>query len=200
MSLKENPTTTKRIPAQTIADTVTPRPAITPTAGYLLGATRIVLGFVFTWAFADKLFGLGYATPDKTAWINGGAPTKGFLGGVNAGPFQSMFNNWSGAAWADWLFMLGLAGVGLALITGIALRIAAASGSLMMLLMWTAEWPLAQHTTTGELTHSTNPLIDYHIIYALLLLTLAALYAGRYLGLGNRWEQLNIVHDNRWLI
>ncbi|HET9138126.1 MAG TPA: hypothetical protein VFO68_05320, partial [Actinophytocola sp.] len=59
---------------------------------------------------------------------------------------------------------------------------------------------LAQHTATGELTRSTNPLLDDHIIYALVLLTLAALYAGRYWGLGNRWERLNIVRRNRWLI
>jgi thiosulfate dehydrogenase [quinone] large subunit len=200
MTIKENPTTVKRVPVQTVEDTVTPRPAITPIAGNLIAVTRIAMGFVFAWAFVDKLFGFGYATPDKGAWINGGSPTKGFLGGVDVGPFQSMFNSWAGTAWADWLFMLGLAGVGLALLTGVGLRIAAVSGTLMMLLMWTAEWPLAQHNAAGELTRSTNPLIDYHIIYALVLITLAALYAGRYWGLGERWARLDIVRRNRWLI
>jgi len=200
MSIKESPTTTRRVPVQTVEDTVTPRPAITTTAGNLIGATRIAMGFVFAWAFADKLFGLGYATPDKGAWINGGSPTKGFLGGVDVGPFQSMFHSWAGTAWANSLFMLGLAGVGLALLSGVGLRIAAVSGSLMMLLMWTAEWPMAQHTAAGELTRSSNPLIDYHIIYALVLLVLAALYAGRYWGLGQWWARLDIVRRNRWLI
>ncbi|HEU5474951.1 MAG TPA: hypothetical protein VFV67_30275, partial [Actinophytocola sp.] len=105
-----------------------------------------------------------------------------------------------GDPWANWLFMLGLAGIGIALLTGVAMRIAAVSGSLMLLLMWAAEWPLAQHTATGELTRSTNPILDDHIIYALVLLTLAALYAGRYYGLGRRWERLDIVRRNRWLI
>ncbi|HET9138505.1 hypothetical protein, partial [Actinophytocola sp.] len=187
MSIKERPTKTTRVPVQTIPDTVTPRATISPTAGKLLALTRIALGFIFAWAFVDKLFGLGYATPEKGAWINGGSPTKGFLGGVDHGPFQSLFNSWAGDTWANWLFMLGLAGIGLALLTGVGLRIAAVSGSLMLLLMWAAEWPLAQHTATGELTRSTNPLLDDHIIYALVLLTLAALYAGRYWGLGNRW-------------
>ena len=30
----------------------------------------------FLWAFLDKAFGLGYATPSGNAWINGGSPTR----------------------------------------------------------------------------------------------------------------------------
>ncbi|HET9142471.1 hypothetical protein [Actinophytocola sp.] len=195
MSVKENPTSTQ-VPRLDSPETG----AISPTAGNLIAVTRIAMGALFGWAFLDKLFGLGYATPDKGAWINGGSPTKGFLGGVDVGPFQSMFTSWAGAAWANWLFMLGLAGISVALLAGVGLRIAAVSGSLMMLLMWAAEWPLAQHTAAGELTRSTNPLIDYHIIYALVLLTLAALYAGKYWGLGRRWAKLDIVRRNPWLI
>ena len=37
----------------------------------------MVLGFEFLWAFLDKTFGFGYATPAERAWINGGSPTKG---------------------------------------------------------------------------------------------------------------------------
>ncbi len=29
------------------------------------GVTRIAIGFVFFWAFVDKLFGLGFATPSE---------------------------------------------------------------------------------------------------------------------------------------
>ena len=39
----------------------------------LLAALRLVLGFTFMWAFIDKLFGLGYATPAAKAWISGGS-------------------------------------------------------------------------------------------------------------------------------
>jgi thiosulfate dehydrogenase [quinone] large subunit len=202
MSVKETPTSTRRISSRnTVAQTTGPEAVtISPTAAKLLAATRIATGFVFLWAFLDKLFGLGYATPDKNAWINGGSPTKGFLGGVDHGPFQNLFNDMAGNVWADRLFMLGLAGIGLAVMAGIGMRVAAVSATVMMLLMWVAEWPLAQHTSTGELTRSTNPLMDYHIIYALVLLTLAALYAGRYYGLGERWARLDIVRRNPWLI
>ena len=47
---------------------------------------RLDLGFLFFWAFIDKVFGLGYSTSVAKDWLNGGSPTKGFLGGVNVGP------------------------------------------------------------------------------------------------------------------
>jgi thiosulfate dehydrogenase (quinone) large subunit len=95
-----------------------PERIITTGAAKFLAIFRVVLGFEFLWAFLDKTFGLGYATPSARAWINGGSPTKGFLGNVAVGPFESVFHSWAGAAWADWLFMIGLLGVGIALILG----------------------------------------------------------------------------------
>ena len=101
-------------------------------APYLWATTRLAIGFTFLWAFVDKTFGLGYATPAERAWIEGGSPTSGFLGGVE-GPFDWLFTPLAGQAWADWLFMGGLLGIGLALILGVALRIAAASGALLLI-------------------------------------------------------------------
>ncbi|MBE1495677.1 thiosulfate dehydrogenase [quinone] large subunit [Amycolatopsis lexingtonensis] len=166
-------------------------------AGKSLAVLRVATGFIFLWAFLDKLFGLGYATPSKGAWLNGGSPTKGFLSNVHVGPFESMFHAWAGTWWADWLFMLGLGAIGLAVIAGVGLRLSAAAGALMMLMMWAAEWPLAQSMSTGEATHSTNPIVDYHIIYALILVALAAASAGNTWGLGRRWSAL--VGDRTWL-
>ncbi|WP_083662001.1 hypothetical protein [Actinophytocola xanthii] len=168
-------------------------------AGKVLAVLRITTGLVFGWAFLDKLFGLGYATASENAWINGGSPTKGFLGHLDHGPLASMFQSWAGAWWADTLFMLGLAGIAFALVAGIGLRVAAASTTLMMLLMWAAEWPLDQTTNTGEPTMSTNPILDYHIIYALVAITLAVLAAGNTWGLGKRWAAIPIVRHNPWL-
>jgi thiosulfate dehydrogenase [quinone] large subunit len=173
---------------------------ITERATKFLAIVRVVVGLEFLWAFLDKTFGLGYATPAARAWINGGSPTKGFLSNVAVGPFESTFHAWAGAGWADWLFMLGLLGVGVALIFGIGLRIAAVSGTLMMLMMWAAEWPLGKFTSAGEPSMSTNPIVDYHIIYALALITLALTYAGHTWGLGKLWAKLPFVHRHRWLI
>ena len=184
----------------TLRTEAAPERIITTGAAKFLAIFRVVLGFEFLWAFLDKTFGLGYATPAARAWINGGSPTKGFLSRVAVGPFESTFHSWAGAAWADWLFMAGLLGIGIALVLGIGLRMAAVSGTVMMLGMWAAEWPLAKLTSAGEPSMSTNPLVDYHIIYALALIALAVTFAGHTWGLGRRWAGLRFVQRNRWLI
>jgi thiosulfate dehydrogenase (quinone) large subunit len=190
-----------RPPAQPATQTEpTPGTIITTGAAKFLAVFRVTLGFAFLWAFLDKTFGFGYATPSARAWINGGSPTKGFLSRVAVGPFESTFHSWAGAGWADWVFMVGLLAIGVALILGIGLRIAAVSGTLMMLLMWAAEWPLAKFTSAGEPTMSTNPLVEYHIIYALALIALALTYAGNTWGLGKLWAKLPFVQRNRWLL
>ncbi len=43
----------------------------------------------------------------------------------------------------DWLFMLGLLGVGLALLLGIGLRVAAVSGTVLFAMLWLSQWPSA---------------------------------------------------------
>src|SRR4029453_13735123 len=181
---------------------IEPAPERTITAGAtkFFAVFRVVLGFEFLWAFLDKTFGLGYATPAARAWINGGSPTKGFLSRGAGGPFEEAFHAIAGAPWAAGLFMVGLLGIGIALIFGIGLRIAAVSGTLMMLGMWAAEWPLAKFPSAGEPTMSTNPIVDYHIIYALALIALAVTYAGHTWGLGKRWARRPFVQRNRWLI
>ena len=171
-----------------------PGSMLTKTAAKALAVLRISTGFVFLWAFFDKTFGLGFATPSAKAWINGGSPTKGFLSCVDVGPsgLQTFFHNIAGDPWTNWLFMLGLLGIGLALILGIGLRIAAGAGIAMMALMWLAEWPLA--------IGSSNPIVDYHFIYAITGVVLALTYAGHTWGLGKWWASLPLVQKNRWLI
>jgi len=190
-----------QLPAQRAAQTAPTHGAVMTThAAKFLAVVRVAVGFVFLWAFLDKTFGFGYATPSAKAWINGGSPTKGFLSSVDVGPFESTFHSWAGTTWANWLFMLGLLSIGVALLLGIGLRIAAASGTVMMLLMWAAEWPLAKYTSAGAPSMSTNPIIDYHIVYALALIAVAVTYAGNTWGLGRLWAKLPFVQRNRWLL
>ena len=164
-----------------------------PVASATLAGLRVATGFVFLWAFFDKLFGLGYSTPSERAWINGGSPTKGFLGSIEAGPFASTFRSIAGDWWVDWLFMVGLLAVGLAVMLGVGLRLAAVSGTVLVALMWIAEWHPARFTSAGEPTGSTNPLVDYHVIYALALIVIAVTAAGDRWGLGQAWRRLPIV-------
>jgi thiosulfate dehydrogenase [quinone] large subunit len=181
----------------------------TDTAAVATGATlaakslaivRIATGFIFLWAFLDKSFGWHYATGSGKGWIDGGSPTKGFLSGVSAGPMQSFFHDIAGKGWTDALFMLGLLGIGIALMSGIALRLTAIAGTALMAMMWAAEWPPAQHLSTGAPSMSTNPLVDYHVLYALAMITCALAAAGTTWGLGRLWAKIPIVARNRWLL
>jgi thiosulfate dehydrogenase [quinone] large subunit len=155
---------------------------------YVAAALRLSLGWVFLWAFLDKTFGLGHETAHADAWIRGGSPTQGFLQFAAVGPFKSFYHSIAGAAWADWLFMIGLAGIGAALILGVTMRIAAAAGALMLVMMWSVVLPPAN-----------NVFMDDHLIYALVLVALALVGAGRTLGLGSWWESLPLVKRNAWL-
>jgi thiosulfate dehydrogenase [quinone] large subunit len=155
---------------------------VSPAARYVWALARLSLGFVFMWAFVDKLFGLGHATTAKQAWIHGGHPTMGFLKFSAAGPFKGFYHHIAGAAWADWLFMLGLAGIGAALLLGIGMRVAAAAGAVMLVMMWSVVLPPAN-----------NVFMDDHLIYALLIIGLALAGAGDTLGLGRRWAETRLV-------
>jgi thiosulfate dehydrogenase (quinone) large subunit len=193
-------TTMGRSSAAHLEHVEAPGSMLTKTAARALAVLRISTGFVFLWAFLDKTFGLNYATPSARAWINGGSPTKGFLSSVDVGPFQGTLHSIAGDPWADWLFMLGLLGIGVALIAGIGMRIAAGAATLMLAMMWFAEYPLAQHTSTGEPSGSNNPITDYHFLYAVGTIVLALTYAGHTWGLGRRWAKLPFVQRHRWLI
>ena len=185
--------------ASATASTVSAHAATRTAGAHALAALRIVTGFIFLWAFLDKTFGLGYSTASGKGWIDGGSPTRGFLGSLAVGPMASIFHTWAGAWWADWLFMLGLLGVGVAVMAGVALRPAAVAGTAMLALMWIASWPPARHTSDGSPTMSTNPVVNYHVIYAAALIAVAAAGAGATWGLGRLWARLPIVRDHAWL-
>ena len=163
---------------------------------YVAAATRLSLGWIFLWAFLDKTFALGHETgvDAKTgvtdyfgpaAWIHGGSPTQGFLNFGTKGPLAGFYAQLAGNPVVDWAFMLGLLGIGLALVLGIGMRIAAVAGSLMLVMMFLASLPPAN-----------NVFMDDHLVYALVLVLLALAGAGRTFGLGTRWESLPVVRDH----
>jgi len=175
-------------PDQVHPELAAPETGAQKVARYAMAAARISLGWVFLWAFLDKTFGLGHETAHADAWIRGGSPTKGFLAFGAAGPFTDFYHSIAGATWADWLFMAGLLGIGVALLLGVAMRLAAAGGALLLVLMWTVVLPPAN-----------NPFMDDHLIYAMLLVILAAAGAGTTLGLGSAWGRIPFVRRHGWL-
>lgn len=148
----------------------------------LLAFLRISMGWIFLWAFIDKLYGLGFATPSDKSWLSGNSPTYGFLKFGTHGPFKPFFEGIAGNLLVDWLFMLGLLGLGTALLLGIARKVSTASGSLLLLLMWLAAFP-----------SKNNPIIDEHVIYILVLQLLFQLHSGEVFGLGKWWNKTKIV-------
>ena len=180
-------TTTAR-PTGTSTTTVFQEEVVTrPAARYALAFGRIVIGWIFLWAFVDKLFGLGYATPAERAWINGGTPAQGYIGGAEgpfAGFFQSVFQN----PFGDILFMVGLLGIGLAMTLGIGLKVAAVSGTLLMVFMWMTQIPWV--------LGGNNPVTTSHWVEAALLIIAATTLAGDTAGLGRPWGR---IVGNSWL-
>jgi thiosulfate dehydrogenase (quinone) large subunit len=158
-----------------------------PFTRYLWAITRLCMGWVFLWPFLDKMFGLGHETPTAKAWINGGNPTKGFLAGA-VGPFAGIYHDIAGAGLVNVLFMGGLIAIAVALILGIAMWPACIAGATMVVLMWSASLP-----------PQDDVFMDNHIIYALLLIGLAAVGAGKKFGLGGRWAETGLVQRHGWL-
>ena len=145
--------------------------------------TRYVMALQFLWAFFDKLIGLGFATKPGKGWISGGSPTYGFLAKGATGPFTKIFNAIGGKGITDWLFMLALLLIGLALLLGIGMKIGTISGSVLMFLMWAASLPKPNDFFQ----------IDDHVVNLLVLLILLFVKAGQVAGLGRWWANTKLV-------
>ena len=165
-----------------------------------LAVLRMAFGFTFLWAFLDKTFALGFGTgaqyaedgsragidfmAQDVAWLNGGSPTEGFLTfGVPAdNPFKDLWTSMAGQVWVDWLFMLGLLGIGVTLLLGAGMRIGTAAGALMYAFMYLASLPL-----------QNNPVVDDHLIGVISMVVLALGAAGTTWGMGHWWNRRKVV-------
>ena len=179
--------------------------------GVVMGLLRLALGWTFLWAFLDKAFALGFSTGrvvneetgastidffGDAAWINGGSPTAGVLGFAMKGPFTDFYQTITGfqmtemgptsAAWVDWVYMLSMLAIGLALILGIGVKLASIGGIIWMAIFYTATaiWP--EH----------NPFVDDHVVEALVLGALIFANAGIYLGFGKAWQRTQLVRKH----
>jgi len=160
---------------------------------------RLALGFTLLWAFADKLIGLGFSTcyDKKADVINvmcssavaaGGSPTQGWLNNATRGPLQDFYQGMAGVAIVDFLFMAGLLLIGVSLMLGIGMKVATVSGSVLMLMMWSA-----------TLLPANNPILDEHIIYVLVLVGLFVVNKDQVWGLGKWWQGQSVVKRFKFL-
>lgn len=169
------------------------------TARKALAVLRIAFGLTFLWAFFDKLLALGFATGRSVdeagvetvdrfgpaAWIHDGNPTMGFLKFGAKGPFKDFYNSLAGDAWVNWLFMLALLGIGLALTFGIGMRVAGVAGFILYVMMWTV-----------ALLPENNPVLDDHILGAVSVAVLALTLAGDTWGAGKAWARTGLVRKH----
>lgn len=150
-----------------------------------LAILRILLGFMFLWSFLDKMFGLGFSTKSANAMINGGSPTEGFLT-YGTDTLSFLADTPALVQVLDVVIMAAFLLLGIALILGIGMKIAAVGGTLLLLMMYVSLFPL---TKAG----STNPIVDYHMMYIFLLWALYLSNAGDVLGLGKWWKEQSLV-------
>ena len=87
--------------------------------------------------------------------------------------------------------------IGLSLISGLLVRASAPFAIGLMLLYWTA------HMDYPYIENANNYLVDYHIVYAGVLVYLIAKRAGHVYGLDGWAEEVTAVRDTpalRWLV
>ena len=147
-----------------------------------LGVARIMLGFMFLWAFFDKLLGLGMPSTYEAGIIHGGSPTEYYLTYLVDGPFANVWNALAGNALVDFMLMFGLLAVGITMILGIASKLSTIGFVTMCILMYTLNMP-----------PSDNPLIDYHLLYAVVGLAVYYLDGYSILGLEDKWKETKLV-------
>jgi thiosulfate dehydrogenase (quinone) large subunit len=145
---------------------------------------RIALGWIFLWAFLDKTFGFGYTTSPDKSWLKGFSPTDNFLRFGATGKYGHYFTQLAGNRFIDWLFMLGLLFIGVTLITGIALKLGSISGIILVSLIFLTIAPTAN-----------NPVLDQHVIYALIFFGLLFDSENETLSLGWWWQNLPIIEN-----
>src|SRR4051794_28755596 len=129
---------------------------VTHAAANTAALLRIALGLVYLWAFIAQAFGIGYSDTKTTAdgkteygwyfsydadkgWISSGfahSPTAGYIDDTH-GPTAFIPQKVpTGLDDFGWMFAIG--GLGIALVSGICMRIAGIGGLALNLLIWFA--------------------------------------------------------------
>ena len=148
---------------------------------YALAAIRILIGWMMIWAFFDKLFGLGFATPHGSGWINGVSPSS-YVVYVTGGLFKDLFTALAGNLFIDILMMSGLLILGITLIAGIAPKLTTFGISIFMIIMFMLRIP-----------PTNNPVVDEHIVYLVTMIAVYFLGGFERLSLYAKWKELRIV-------
>jgi thiosulfate dehydrogenase (quinone) large subunit len=152
---------------------------------FLIVFFRLTMGWTFLWAaihhFGDDQFVTGFLSHTKT--------------------FHDIYAPLTSPTIAPALTFLVEYGhllIGLSLISGLLVRASAPFAIMMMLLYWTA------HMEFPYIENVNNYLVDYHIVYAGVLVYLIVKRAGHVLGLDG-WVEGHLINERtnpalRWLV
>lgn len=153
---------------------------------------RIVLGFGFLWAGLEKFLEIKGTGPFSAAGFLAHA-TAGTVPNMVGHDAATMVHNPTQQFWVDlagnsgligivnFLVVFGEIAIGVALILGVATRLAGSLGALMMFLFWIAAWDFA------------NGIVNEQFVYMLLSAVVAYASAGRVFGLDAIIEKTEIV-------
>ena len=144
---------------------------------------RIMLGFMVMWGFLDKMFGLGFPTESSMAYINGGSPTHDFLMYASGGTFGWLFEPMIDiSAFTDVVLLIAMFGLGIALLFGIGRKIGCIGGAILFFMFYLSVLPI-----------SDNPILDYHLIYIVILAGVYLTDACSVFGFGSMWKETALV-------
>jgi len=142
---------------------------------------RIMVGVIFLWAGLEKLLAptafdaggfLKFATAGTLGWpFVTGEIAKGTVFNPTQAIWLSLAGNTGAMTLINVLVPLGQIGIGVSLILGLFTRFGAIMGALMMTFFFFAAWDFKYG------------VVNQHLAYALICLTIAGLGAGRYYGL-----------------
>src|SRR5215475_10159090 len=151
---------------------------------FLILFFRLTIGWTFLFAaihhFGDDKFVTGFLSNTKT--------------------FHDVYAPFTNPAVAPALTFLVEYGhllIGLSLVFGLLVRVSAPFAIMLMLLYWTA------HMNFPFIEDVNNYLIDYHIVYAGVLVYLIIKRAGHVLGLDGLFAELSAVRQApvlRWMV
>src|SRR5271169_4617397 len=145
---------------------------------------RLTMGWTFLWAgihhFGDDKFVVGFLSHVKT--------------------FHDVYAPLTNPAIVPTLTFLVEYGhllIGMSLISGLFVRVSAPFAIMLMLLYWTA------HMDFPYIENVNNYLVDYHIVYAGVLVYLIVKHAGHVFGLDGLVSKLSAVQHSsmlRWMV
>jgi thiosulfate dehydrogenase [quinone] large subunit len=128
-------------------------------------ALRLLLAWTFLYAASHQVFDPSFSI-------------VGFLSHTKTfNAFFSLFTAPAVAPVFSFLVAYGHLAIGLSLLTGFLVRLSAPVGAAILMMYWLA------HMDFPYISDANNFLVDYHVVYSVVLIYLALKGAGRYYGL-----------------